>query len=146
MLCWTQLISENSKGKIYNVLVQPDVGSTKRVVRHRIFSIRAAIRTPPSENVTNPRTWHDLQSATTHPDLRQKQKYLFFKFRWTLVDWWLTLKEISRFSPPQTFIPASYSPISKKYSRSMAKRPPAMVGDLKIEKKCVLNLPYLYWN
>lgn len=41
-----------------------------------------------------------------------------------------TLKDISKFSPPHIFIPASYSPISMKYFLSMAKSPPAIVGDL----------------
>lgn len=45
-----------------------------------------------------------------------------------------TLKDISRFSPPQTFIPASYSPMSKKYSLSIANNPPAMVGDLDVQQ------------
>ena len=42
-----------------------------------------------------------------------------------------TLKESSKFSPPQTFIPGSYSPKWWKYSLSMANSPPAIVGDLK---------------
>lgn len=42
----------------------------------------------------------------------------------------LTLKEISRFSPPQMSMPASYWPISLKYFLLMANKPPAMVGDL----------------
>lgn len=42
----------------------------------------------------------------------------------------LTRKEISRFSPPQMSMPSSYSPSSWKYRRSMANRPPAMVGEL----------------
>ena len=41
-----------------------------------------------------------------------------------------TRKEISRFSPPQTSIPGSYLPMAMKYWRSMANRPPAMVGVL----------------
>lgn len=45
-----------------------------------------------------------------------------------------TLNDISKFSPPQTFIPASYSPISKKYSLSIANKPPAIVGDLEIKE------------
>lgn len=47
----------------------------------------------------------------------------------------LTLNEISKFSPPQTSIPGSYAPISKKYSLSAANKPPAIVGDLYIERK-----------
>lgn len=43
----------------------------------------------------------------------------------------LTLKEISRFSPPQMSMPASYWPSSLKYFLFIAKRPPAMVGDLR---------------
>ena len=46
----------------------------------------------------------------------------------------LTLKEISRFSPPQMSMPASYWPSSLKYFLFMAKRPPAMVGDLRGEE------------
>ena len=42
-----------------------------------------------------------------------------------------TLKESSKFSPPQMFIPGSYSPKWWKYSLSMANSPPAIVGDLK---------------
>ena len=42
----------------------------------------------------------------------------------------LTLKESSKFSPPQIFKPSSYAPISKKYFLSMANKPPAWVGDL----------------
>ena len=34
----------------------------------------------------------------------------------------------SRFSPPQICMPSSYAPMWWKYSRSMLKRPPAMVG------------------
>uniref|UniRef100_A0A182KHP4 Uncharacterized protein n=1 Tax=Anopheles christyi TaxID=43041 RepID=A0A182KHP4_9DIPT len=39
-------------------------------------------------------------------------------------------KEISKFSPPQTSMPISYSPSSLKYARSIANRPPAIVGEL----------------
>lgn len=42
----------------------------------------------------------------------------------------LTLKEISRFSPPQMSMPASYWPISLKYFLLIANNPPAIVGDL----------------
>ena len=42
----------------------------------------------------------------------------------------LTRNDNSRFSPPQISIWLSYKPISRKYWRSIAKRPPAMVGDL----------------
>ena len=42
----------------------------------------------------------------------------------------LTLKDSSRFSPPQISMPASYVPMCSKYFLLMANRPPAMVGDL----------------
>ena len=43
----------------------------------------------------------------------------------------LTLKDNSKFSPPQMSMPGSYVPRCSKYSRLMANSPPAMVGDLK---------------
>lgn len=42
-----------------------------------------------------------------------------------------TLKDNSRFSPPQILYPGSYRPSSSKYSLSIANNPPAIVGDLK---------------
>ena len=42
----------------------------------------------------------------------------------------LTLKESSRFSPPQISKPGSYVPMLLKYSLSMENNPPAMVGVL----------------
>lgn len=42
----------------------------------------------------------------------------------------LTLKENSRFSPPQTSIPVSYDPRYSKYFLLTANSPPAIVGDL----------------
>lgn len=42
----------------------------------------------------------------------------------------LTLKESSRFSPPQMSISSSYEPISKKYCLWMENKPPAIVGVL----------------
>ena len=50
----------------------------------------------------------------------------------------LTLKEISRFSPPQMSMPESYWPISLKYFLLMANKPPAMVGDLRGDRDTVL--------
>ena len=47
---------------------------------------------------------------------------------------YLTLKDNSKFSPPQICIPSSYAPISKKYFLSIANKPPACVGDLKNNK------------
>lgn len=44
----------------------------------------------------------------------------------------ITLNDISRFSPPHISILESYPPTSKKYNLSTAKRPPAIVGDLKM--------------
>lgn len=46
-----------------------------------------------------------------------------------------TLYDISKFSPPHIWSPGSYSPSSKKKSLSMAKRPPAMAGDLQVQRR-----------
>lgn len=43
----------------------------------------------------------------------------------------LTLNDSSKFSPPHISIPESYFPRWLKYSRLIANKPPAMVGDLK---------------
>lgn len=42
---------------------------------------------------------------------------------------WRTLNDSSKFSPPQMSKPLSYVPSRSKNFLSMAKRPPAMVGD-----------------
>lgn len=51
----------------------------------------------------------------------------------------LTLKEISRFSPPQMSMPASYWPISLKYFLLIANNPPAIVGDLGGGRRAVIG-------
>lgn len=48
--------------------------------------------------------------------------------------WWLTLNDISTFSPPQISILSSYVPMCSKYFFEIEKRPPAKVGVLKFSQ------------
>ena len=57
--------------------------------------------------------------------------------------WNLTLNDSSRFSPPQISIPGSYMPSCSNQSRSMANRPPAMVGLLDIHS---ISLVAVIWS
>ena len=51
-----------------------------------------------------------------------------------------TLYDISKFSPPQICSPGSYRPSSKKKSLSIAKRPPAMAGDLQVYRQTHVHI------
>lgn len=104
---------------------------------------RVALPSLKSVDVTDARARYKEQLATALPDLHKHteianttpQPFNLWGHSTSvrINDSVSTLYDISKFSPPHICRPGSYRPSSKKNSLSIAKRPPAMAGDLQVK-------------
>lgn len=146
MLCiCTNLIKNGSSLSVCTiedpfVVIQPDLSQADQVAGDNRGSIGESVGALFAKNMPYNRAWNNLQLTSTLPDLQwrghtaQGKKllpYTYFEKHWKP----LTLKDISKFSPPQNSIWSSYVPICSKYDLDTENRPPAKVGVLQNPKK-----------
>lgn len=127
---------------------RPDLFYLQSGGRSNMCRWRVALPSLKSVDMADTRTRYKEQLAATLPDLHKEiikihgecyskpfQMMCVRSFSLTVYKQdssMSTLYDISKFSPPHICSPGSYRPSSKKKSLSMAKRPPAMAGDLQV--------------
>ena len=131
------------------VFVHPHFRHSNGVTSNRMQLSRSNVplmRTARPEDVTHVTAGVDFQRPPAHPDLYSRTKVKVKDGGTFQVEKGETLKDISRFSPPQNSIPGSYFPRCSNQSRWIENKPPAIVGELQPTKKQLFNCIALLIN